>query len=492
MSSEKLEEQSELDRLRDNIPETAKKMLVGEKTLLNAWKILTKMYGNKTMLANKLKAKLKGISGSGKQDHDVVISLAIEVKSIVNSLTEMSMQDMLKYDDEYLSSIFRALPAHDKTKWLDFSKESYASTWEAMEAFLDNAHERATETKVLLCNYAAGDESSIRCRRCQELGHKKQDCPKNIVVKAAAATTKVDDDSDSEQARNEKQKVKDKIGKCPFCKSFHTFKRTKDGKIWPSDRFSTCDKFRQLSSKDRAEVLEKNSSCSRCTSWLHKKDSSDCRAPKGSCGADKPGGSRCANDHSRFVCGSGNVYCAAAKFSKALNKTGASKASDSLTSSPDISAETLMLIEDVRIKAGSKFSSSRTQWDGGSNRVLINNEFAREQKLRSQQVKYKLAVAGGREIVEEGVIYEVDLVDNAGHAHAIWGFGLDTIIDPPDAVDLQSVRHLFPHLPDEVFKMLPKKRIDILVGLNFFSLHPDGGQGRNCSGNSRALHSKFS
>ena len=142
VSCEKLEEQSELDRLRDNVPESAKKMLVGEKSLVNAWKILSKMFGNKTMLANKLKSKLKGISVSGKQDHDIVINLAIEVKSIVNSLTEMSMQDMLKYDDEYLSAIFRALPSHEKTKWLDLEKDSYTSNWEAMEAFLDKAHDQ--------------------------------------------------------------------------------------------------------------------------------------------------------------------------------------------------------------------------------------------------------------------------------------------------------------------------------------------------------------
>ena len=41
VSREKLEEESELDRLRDNVPETARKMLIGEKSLENAWKILT-------------------------------------------------------------------------------------------------------------------------------------------------------------------------------------------------------------------------------------------------------------------------------------------------------------------------------------------------------------------------------------------------------------------------------------------------------------------
>ena len=94
VTREKLEEKSELDRLRDNVPETARKMLIGEKSLGNAWKILTKLYGNKTMLANKLKAKLKNIKVSGKEDHDVVINLAIEVKSIVKNLTEINMEEI--------------------------------------------------------------------------------------------------------------------------------------------------------------------------------------------------------------------------------------------------------------------------------------------------------------------------------------------------------------------------------------------------------------
>ena len=56
-----------LTTLRDNVPESAKKMLTGEKSLESAWKILTKLFGNKTMLANKLKAKLKNVKVSGRE-----------------------------------------------------------------------------------------------------------------------------------------------------------------------------------------------------------------------------------------------------------------------------------------------------------------------------------------------------------------------------------------------------------------------------------------
>ena len=53
---------------------------------------------------------------------------------------------------------------------------------------------------------------------------------------------------------------------------------------------------------------------------------------------------------------------------------------------------------------------------------------------------------------------------------------MEEIIDSPDPVNLKPVRHLFPHIPEDVFEELPKKPIDLLIGLNFFSLHPDGGQ----------------
>ena len=413
--SEKLEEQSELDRLRDNIPDAAKKMLTGEKSLENAWNILTKLYGNKTMLANKLKAKLKNIKISGREDHDIVINLAIEVKGIVKSLTEMKMQEMLKFDDEYLSAIFRILPAQHRTKWLEFDKMKHSSTWEAMEAFLDDAHEKATDTKVLLSNYAANNSPSetIRCKKCQEIGHKKYDCPRNA---ASVSAVKVND-SDSEDASEkklvaEKEKLKKLFGRCPLCKAHHDYKRKKDGGIWPSDRFSSCEDFRKKSESERADVLEKNTSCSRCLSWLHAKASKDCKAPKSSCGYDKGGGVKCKEDHSRMVCGSGNAYCATVQFTGSVLSSSDSDSSDS--ECPDIAVETMMLLEDIEVKSGNVVSQGRTLWDGGSNRVLVRIAWAERMQFRSHKVSYKLSAVGSSNNVQDGIVYEFVVVDRSG------------------------------------------------------------------------------
>ena len=88
-------------------------------------------------------------------------------------------------------------------------------------------------------------------------------------------------------------------------------------------------------------------------------------------------------------------------------------------------------------------------------------------------------------------IYELDLQDMYGKQHPVWGYGIDSIMDPDDPVDLAAVRPLFPHVPAQAFSPLPKKRIDILIGLNYNFLHPSGGIGVDAVGNLKALRSRF-
>ena len=207
-----------------------------------------------------------------------------------------------------------------------------------------------------------------------------------------------------------------------------------------------------MSEKERVGISEKYTACSRYLSWLHAKDSKDCIAAKRSCGNDKGGGVKCKDDHSRMVCGSGNAYCASVKFYKSSvwHKRGNNFVSPAISDSSEdsdtlgIDDETGMLLEDIQLKSGNHYFEGRNLWDDGSTRVLIRNEFARKHKLRSQEVSYKINVVGGSDIVEKGVTYEIEVVDNSGKVYPIWGFGMDVIMEPLDPVDLKPVRHLFP------------------------------------------------
>ena len=88
-------------------------------------------------------------------------------------------------------------------------------------------------------------------------------------------------------------------------------------------------------------------------------------------------------------------------------------------------------------------------------------------------------------------LYELDLEDMYGKQHSIWGYGIDLIMDPDVPVNLSKVRHLFPHVPESAFAQLPKRRIDLLIGINYNSLRPVGGLGVDSVGNLKALRSRF-
>ena len=136
-------------------------------------------------------------------------------------------------------------------------------------------------------------------------------------------------------------------------------------------------------------------------------------------------------------------------------------------------------------------NSCRIIFDGGSDRVLFNSKFAAENNLYERNACINLNVAGGGHESSDTKIFETDLVDRSGERHAIWGYGLENIIEPDDPIDLSPVRDLFPHIPEAVFEPLPKKRVDILIGLNFNGLHPSGGEGDNCVGNLKVFSTIF-
>ena len=65
-----------------------------------------------------------------------------------------------------------------------------------------------------------------------------------------------------------------------------------------------------MSSRQRAEAIEKTSGCPRCTSWSHKKE--HCSTQAIDC-KELINGVRCHKDHSRLVCNSGIAYCLSTK-----------------------------------------------------------------------------------------------------------------------------------------------------------------------------------
>ena len=228
-------------------------------------------------------------------------------------------------------------------------------------------------------------------------------------------------------------------------------------------------------------TLEKHASCSRCTSWTHKKDS--CKSQPISC-REEIDGTLCGKDHSRLVCQSGIPYCTSLSVKAVSSSNGGA-------SNIDEDMPTVPYLQDLVVQCNGSGFIARTYWDTGSNRVLINNDFAKESGLRPRPARVIMKVAGGGKERLDVNTYELSLVDRSGRKHVIWGYGVDTILDPDEPVDASSLRHLFPHVPSEVFTKLRKRRVDILVGLIYNGLFPTGGSGKDCVGNLRVNRTRF-
>ena len=184
-------------------------MLVGVTKLSSAWEILNKRFGDKDLIATKLKSELKCLAFSEKIDFERVIALVIKVRSLVSRLETLGASEALKYDGEFVSAIYFQLPDRQKSKWLEFDKASYADKWSALFAFLEVAYEQAVEEKLLLASY----DSSSNVSRNPSVG--------TLVTGIVSSAHKsfVKRDSDGQKLESAKQR----IGKCPLCEGEHTF-----------------------------------------------------------------------------------------------------------------------------------------------------------------------------------------------------------------------------------------------------------------------------
>ena len=294
----RLFEEAEIDRLRDAVLKDAKEMLTGVVKLSKAWEILKKRFGGEDLIATKLKNELKGLVISEKTDHERIITLVIKIRSLVSRLESLKASEALKYDGEFISAVYFQLPDRHKTKWLEFDATSHPDKWSGLLAFLETSYDHAVKEKLLLASYTPTKDSK-----------------KANAGALAAKVEESEEPSVADHAAIEKKKLeaaRERVGKCPACSQAHTFKSWFSTVPWPSDRFVSCQKFGNMTSRQRAETLQKAGGCSRCTSWKHKKNK--CKLAVIDC-KETVNGTVCHKDHSVMVCNSGVAYCMASKSS---------------------------------------------------------------------------------------------------------------------------------------------------------------------------------
>ena len=213
-----------------------------------------------------------------------------------------------------------------------------------MLLFLDKSYEQANQELALLSVYNK---------------HKRKD------VKSAGVhvDSKGGSDENNDERKEANTKARESCGKCTICNQQHSWQR-KDGSWWPSDRKLSCKKFKDMNIHQRAAAVESAKECPRRTSWNHLRK--DCKMKANSCGFILGSGS-CQGDHSRLLHGTTNVYCAA------VNTSGSSTGEFACVKED---LETVFFLQDIPVRKSK--SMARVMWDKGSNRVLINESYAKK------------------------------------------------------------------------------------------------------------------
>ena len=475
----------ELDLLKENIPEQGRKNLFGCESLVKAFDLLDKLYGDQKLITQKLKSKLRNLKPVSTEPHEIVIEMQEEIDYLVKRLKALNALGLLDSDNDYLNCIYKNLPVHHQLDWDKFDtddKEYKGSEWTAFQAFMSEIYQNALKKRTRVASlkdmkfYSQDPSRQNACYICQELGHKSPKCPKNLknVKNEQVITRKVEVKPDKEE--NGASKID---YTCPCCKKTHMWKpkRNPKSKERPADRFYSCPEYRKLDVKSRGELLEKSNGCILCTSWSHSKDECSANMKVARCGEKESDGQECKKLHSRLLHGCDLPYCTSAKAEISLKAGTTNTFDDEIM---DVNARTLTLLQDLQL-ANTK-EVARSQFDNGSSRILVTHSFAKKAGLKELPAEYCMQVVGKGWETVKGVMYIFDFINRSGEKIKAWGYGIDVISDPVEPTDLTAVRAKFPHVPDAAFISLEKKPLDMLIGLNFLGIHPTGGEGINKAG----------
>ena len=79
-------------------------------SLSSAWTQLDKLYGDKSLICQKLKSRLKNLKPVSSESHEIIIEINNEIEYLVKRLTELGAISLLYFDNEYLNVCYKHLP----------------------------------------------------------------------------------------------------------------------------------------------------------------------------------------------------------------------------------------------------------------------------------------------------------------------------------------------------------------------------------------------
>ena len=138
----------ELDLLMKCIPDEGRKKLYGVDSLSTAWIQLGKMYGDQSLICQKLKSRLKNLKPTSSEPHEIIIELHNEIEYLVKRLKDFKAENLLYFDNEYLNSCYKHLPPIFQHEWDKFDTDGYTHDWIAFMEFMSTNSKSAMKKRA--------------------------------------------------------------------------------------------------------------------------------------------------------------------------------------------------------------------------------------------------------------------------------------------------------------------------------------------------------
>lgn len=385
---------------------------IGPTAFTTMWQRLLQCFDDPATAVRAALKRLQKLKAVREEDYRGLTYLVDEVESCYSQLTTLNQLSCLSMRD--VDTICELLPLSARSQWnRDYHRlpsGHQLHPFPAFMAFLDN------ERKVI-----------SRLVDIQDTAKKKRE------VTSHHASGK--------QERRDKpvQQQKSRFRPCAVHKSDASNHGTEE-----------CIAFRKLSQQEKLDAMKDANQCFRCFQD-HRRNRCPQKDPCASCGNPK---------HHTLLCRSN------------ANAAASNQITVPSTTHHAIKCRSIGIYAIFGVPVGKSRNIATVFTDDGSDSSYITKAAAK--RLGAHLLcKFMLQITttGGVETECESSQYELDLITKSGRKVTVTLFSLEKITEDLSKLDLKVIHELFPEHNPSILQR-PSEKVDILLGTDFFGLHP--------------------
>ena len=447
------EDANQVTQIKLKVDEDTRLIISRCKTMEEVWTELDKEYAQEQEVINAVNAELKSLRETPCSCAEYIVKLRNHLPTLEDVLKAVNGVEHL-HSPERVNFMIGKFDERTMLEWEYFHSKNSGSTYARFFAFLvdryDSSRSCIARHKAISLNVAAQVNHIVKCIICNEDGHFAHNCQNKQSINSTLVS--------SDCGRCNKWTARNGVHTCPGCGRG----TQKDQKI--NHCLEHCGAYMSMSVNERSDCVERAKWCPIHLVGSHQLD--DCKNksdPKFICGING-----CQKHHHK------SLHNSTTTFVVRVNST-------SLDNADDI----LLLVQTISTTSG----PLNCLWDNASTCSLITNSAAERHQLPGEPMTIIIETVSGIRRVES-YAYRVSLKDIKGDEYVITAYSVESISNQLKSVDISQVKGEFSKDLVEKWHLLdrPAGEIEILIGLNKFSLHP---RDLECRGNLKVMSSLF-